>query len=95
MSKGKPFLERFAMETDIGVVFPPGRPLVEISGDRRVLIENHLGVKVYSRDQIVINVKFGCIQICGCGLELRKMSKDQLVVLGEIQSVILQKRKKI
>ena len=70
----------------------PGQVLVEITGDNRVLIENHRGVREYSREQIGVNVKYGFVQICGSCLELRCMTKDQLVISGRIDGVMLKRR---
>lgn len=70
----------------------PGLPLVEIAGQGRVLIENHRGVCGYGREQISVRVKFGEIAVRGCGLELARMTKEQLVITGKIESVNLIRR---
>lgn len=70
----------------------PGQPLVEIAGDGRVLIENHRGVREYSRERIGVKVKFGLVQICGSCLELRCMTREQLVISGRIDMVQLKRR---
>lgn len=70
----------------------PGQVLVEIMGDNRVLIEHHRGVREYSRECIGINVRFGVIQILGRCLELRCMTKEQLVISGKIDCVTLKRR---
>lgn len=67
----------------------PGLPLVEISGDKRVLIENHKGVSVYSVNEIHVKVSYGCLCIYGSNLELAQMTKQQLVVTGVITSVTI------
>lgn len=72
----------------------PGIPVVEISGECRVLIEHHRGVTMYSRERICVKVKFGQIAVCGCGLELMRMTKEQLVISGRIDSVSLLRRGK-
>lgn len=92
MGRGHDFLERLADGADIAAEPLPGQPIVEIAGERRVLIENHYGVKAYSREKIVVHVKFGLISVCGCGLELMRMTKDQLVIRGRIDAVTLQRR---
>lgn len=66
--------------------------IIEIAGERRVLIENHMGVVTYGKERIVIKVKYGHISVCGYGLEILCMSKEQIVILGDIQSVSLQRR---
>lgn len=70
----------------------PGQVLVEITGENRVLIEHHCGVREYSRERIGVKVKFGLVQICGSCLELKCMTKEQLVISGRIDSVILKRR---
>ncbi len=67
----------------------PGMPLVEIAGDRRVLVENHRGVVEYGTKIIRIKVRYGQLCICGCGMELAKMTKDQLIISGRVDSVHL------
>lgn len=70
----------------------PGQPLVEIIENRRVLIENHLGVSEYGESLIRVKVKFGTICISGCNLELARMTKGQLIISGVIESVKLDRR---
>mgnify|MGYP002456976651 CR=1 FL=1 len=69
-----------------------GQPIVEIAGDRRVLIENHFGVKEYSREKIGVKVKYGLVCVCGCNLELIRMTKEQLIISGRIDAVTLIRR---
>lgn len=66
-----------------------GMPLVEIAGERRVLIENHRGVTEYDADRICVLVKFGQICVCGEGLTLAQMTGACLVICGRIDSVTL------
>ena len=70
----------------------PGVPIVELAGDRRVLIENHHGVIEYADQRICVKVKYGILCVCGCDMELAKMTKDQLVITGQIGSVTIQRR---
>ena len=70
----------------------PARSVIEIAGDNRVLIEHHGGVREYSREQIGVTVKFGTVQISGCGLELSRMTREQLVISGQIHAITLQRR---
>lgn len=41
MAKGTEFWQRLARDADIHGQPLPGVPIVELAGDRRVLIENH------------------------------------------------------
>ena len=70
----------------------PGLPILELAGDRRVLIENHCGVKEYSRERICIGVKYGTVCVCGFGLELACMTREQLVICGRIDGITVHRR---
>lgn len=72
----------------------PGQVLVEITGENRVLIENHRGVREYSRERIGVNVSYGILQVCGSCLELRCMSRENLVICGRIDGVTLMRRER-
>lgn len=85
-------LERITMGMDLPYEVLPGQSLVELMGDRRVLIENHKGVSVYSRNEIVIKVSYGLLRVCGCALDLACMTKQRLVITGKIDSLSLCRR---
>lgn len=70
----------------------PVVPIVELAGSHRVLVESHLGVTQYSTQKIGIKMKYGEIQICGCGLQLEHMTKAKLIVTGRIDSICLCRR---
>ena len=72
----------------------PEYPIIEISGEHRVLIENHQGVAAYGKEQILVNVKFGIICICGRNLEILRMTKEQVVIHGSIDSVNIKRRRR-
>lgn len=94
MDRHRGIWERLAEGADLpGEVFP-GQPLAELVGDHRVLIENHNGVTEYGTERISVRVRYGLLIVCGCGLELARMTKEQLVITGRIDSVILQRRRK-
>lgn len=92
MGKERSFLERLTNDSDFLAEQLPGQTIVELAGDKRVLIEHHFGVKAYGRERIVVKVKYGYVCICGCGLELLRMTREQLVVRGRIDGVTLQRR---
>ena len=70
----------------------PGQSILELYSDNRILIENHCGVGAYSRERICVNLNFGIISISGCNMELRQMSKEQLVISGQIKRIDLNRR---
>lgn len=95
MGKGHQFLERLAEEADMDDNSLAHRPIVEIAGDCRVLIENHFGIQGYSRERILVKVKYGYVCVCGGCLEILRMTREQLVIRGRIDGVTLQRREKI
>lgn len=92
MDKEQTVWHKLIRETDIHSQPLPGVPIVEIAGDKRVLIENHFGVQEYSSQRIGVKVKYGVVLICGRNLELRRMSREQLVIRGCIENVTLERR---
>lgn len=89
MGERKNIWDRMAVAADLSSEPIPRQPLVELAGERRVIIENHCGVIGYGCNEICVKVRFGHILINGKGLELVRMSKEQLVVMGVIDSVRL------
>lgn len=81
-------------KTDNPDIFP-SVPIVELAGSHRMLVENHLGVIQYSTEKIGIKMKYGQLQICGCGLTLEQMTKVKLVVTGRIDGISLLRREGI
>ena len=82
-------LNRLCHFSTIGGSAVPGVPLIEIVADQRVLIENHQGIYLYSREQICIQTKCGMIRVDGKGLFLETISKEQLTIIGKINGVSL------
>ena len=94
MKRRGDWMVRLAEGMDISAEPMPGIPLVEISGERRVLIEHHRGVTQYGKDQICVKVKYGHVSVQGCGLELARMTKEQIVICGRIDCVTLRRRER-
>lgn len=67
----------------------PGTPIIEICDRCRVLIENHRGIVAYGCERVQVKVHYGTVCICGENLKLKRMSKDRLIVTGNIGSVNL------
>ncbi|MBQ7817409.1 MAG: YabP/YqfC family sporulation protein [Oscillospiraceae bacterium] len=87
----KHFMERITNAADLSDELIPGVPLVEIAGDRRVLIEHHCGVTQYGRCQISVRVKYGTVVVVGTQLELTRMTGQQLIITGRIECVQLER----
>lgn len=93
MKQRRGWIERLADTADLQGEAFPGQPLVELYGDRRVLIEHHGGVTEYGREKIQIKMKYGYLCVCGGCLELARMTAEQLVITGRIDSVALIRRR--
>lgn len=85
-------MQRLADSADLSAESLPYVPVVEIAGDKRVLIERHSGVTEYSRERICVKVRYGIVSVCGCGLELTQMTREQLIVSGRIDGIQLHRR---
>lgn len=92
--KNRGWMQRLAEGMELPGEAAPGLPLVEICGQRRVLIENHRGVLSYGTELIRVCVSYGAVEVRGCGLELARMTREQLVIQGRIDSVSLVRRGK-
>ena len=86
------FWQRLAEGTDLSEESFPRAPIVELAGTNRVLLENHCGIASYSRECVTVKVNYGCVHICGSGLEICRMSRERLVIRGRIEAVRLQRR---
>ena len=67
----------------------PGVPKLTLSGGSEVLIENHGGLKSYSRDCVEVRGKDLTLQIRGEDLELTSMTKTWLTLRGIIVTIEL------
>lgn len=90
MERGEGWMRK--LTADIWENALPGIPILELTGDRRILIECHCGVTAYTTEEIGIRVKFGTVKIRGCDLRLAHMSRERLVVSGRIDSIDLIRR---
>lgn len=92
MARGSAWLQYLADRTELETEPLPGLPILELAGDRRVLIERHGGVVEYGPERIRIRVSYGIICIIGCELEVVRMTHQQLVIAGQVDSVCIQRR---
>ena len=68
-------------------------PKVTIVGFNRMLIENYKCVLEYQDFFIRMKMKNGLININGTNLEMNEMTKDDVVITGNIESVDFEKFK--
>lgn len=93
MVKRRGWIERLADTADLQGEAFPGQSLVELFGDRRVLVEHHNGVTEYGHEKIQVKMRYGYLCVCGRCLELARMTSEQLVITGQIDSVSIIRRR--
>lgn len=89
MKRKRGLMESILQTADLRAEPVPGSPLVEIIGQHRVLVENHMGVIQYSPEEICVRVRYGHICMHGSKLELACMSKERLIITGCVEAVQL------
>ena len=65
----------------------PGVPIIEIYGDRRVLIEGCCTVIQYGGSCIKLRNSCGVVCVCGCGLKMAELSYEKMIITGKIESI--------
>ena len=93
MRKSLKVFRRFFNEFTSEIQPLTGIPIVELTSDTRILIENHQGVSEFTNERISIRVKFGRIVTCGSTLEIAFMSKHQLVISGQIKTISVERNR--
>lgn len=85
----KGFLDRITNGLGLPAEVTPGNSLVELIGDRRVLVEQHRGICVYGSNEVVVKIPLGKLHICGNGLVLQCVTRQRLIICGQIDSVAI------
>lgn len=63
--------------------------LTELVGKQRMLVENHLGIIEYGETKIILRVDFGCLSIEGAMLQIVRMTDENLIITGQIDTLNL------
>lgn len=58
-------------------------------GNHALLVENHCGIRRFTRNQIILATRCGCIEVTGAQLELNEVRRGALVIRGDIRDVKL------
>ena len=90
--QGTNWIQKLADGMDLTEEPLPKVPVVEIIGDKRVLIECHENVTKYDSEEICVRTKYGTVSVCGDNLELIKMTQEQVVIAGRIDGLSIQRR---
>lgn len=82
-------LSRLSNATKLPVDSLCGYPLMEIYGDRQILIEGSLNIDLYEEDKIFISYGKKSVRIFGEKLSLESLCENGLCVNGKIMSIEL------
>ena len=88
---GRDWMHRLTEGMELPGETLPGTSVAELAGDRRILIEGHRGVTEYTSFRVTVKVVYGELTVSGAGLELRQMSRQQLVISGRINALELRR----
>ncbi len=67
-----------------------GLPLIELIGDAQLRVERHRGILAYDPKEIHIGAGRLTVRVRGLDMELRSMSRSELLITGRIFSVELE-----
>ena len=67
----------------------PHIPITEVVGTNRVLIENYISVTDYDTNRIYVEMEYGFIEISGIGLSIARLTKEQVLIEGEVDFIRL------
>lgn len=62
-------------------------PFITLLGKEQLTIENHKGILIYTTDNINISTKIGTLVVEGKSLNLKQLTTDALVIIGEVSSI--------
>ncbi|MFI3253232.1 MAG: YabP/YqfC family sporulation protein [Eubacteriales bacterium] len=86
----KSLLERASDVLDLPTYAMVGLPLIELTGDNALRVENHRGILSYSEEEIHISGGDIIYKIQGRTLELRTMTSLELLITGQITAITLE-----
>ena len=93
MDRKEPIFQRIIRSSELANQSLTAKPLIEIVGCNRLLVENHICIISYSLQEISVRVKYGRITIHGDRLRLAYISTDKIVVTGCLYDIQLQQNK--
>lgn len=79
----RPLTDRLSLPAEI----MPGVARTTLSGGSEVYVENHAGLKSYTRNCIEVKTRGGILRISGEELELAAMTKTDIIIQGIVVSL--------
>ena len=80
----KNVIRRLNVVSELASASLPHQTLVELLDTCRLITENHRGVCHYAKERICVRTHYGLLEISGLSLRIARMSKEQLVIVGNI-----------
>lgn len=68
-----------------------GETRIHMEGDARLIVEGHLGLLEYTQERLRVRARGMLIDIRGMDLMMEALTAEDLVVLGRIDEIQLQK----
>lgn len=65
-------------------------PLLTITGNKDLCIENYKSIQSYSQESIRILTRKGRIKICGKALRIQYYTSDEMGISGDLQEIIFE-----
>jgi len=62
-------------------------PRITLTGNERVQVEQHKGLMTYLPEEIVLLCSHGKIRVAGQGLQMKRYTRAEAVIVGEISGV--------
>lgn len=85
--KSQEIRTRMAELFDLPVDLVAGLAHMELLGDRQFFLEGHEGILAYSDTQIDVSAGALVVRVRGSGLELRRMTGQEVRIRGKIDAV--------
>ena len=70
-----------------------GLPVIELTGDRAVMLGQHGGIVSYSDVEVRIAVNIGFVTVCGSELIIRVMNRQKIILCGKITEVRIERQR--
>ncbi|HHT06504.1 MAG TPA: sporulation protein YqfC [Hydrogenispora sp.] len=62
-------------------------PRLILTGDQQLVVENHRGLKLYSRTEVCLQTTVGLLTVSGEALNIKLITTDQVEIDGRIAKV--------
>lgn len=85
--KDKSFKNKLSEGLDIPIEVLEDMPLIKMSGNKEISIENFVGLLEYTDQKIRLNTRCGILNIDGLNLLAKSMTSEQIIIKGNIHQV--------